>query len=168
MLYAGAHAIIQAHLKDGEDHPWESRAEFVADAQGIVDTSKQAPVSGSYKDPSAMGLVWSMTPTKKGVERYHPPQVQPQEIDFDVIVGGKQVTRQGATRTRLATFARRLLTMTFMALCSRLSRLAAIRAFFLSEDLKAAFPQIRPRGWPRTVMLLWHWPIFDMQTCRRN
>ena len=88
----GAHAIIQAHLKDGEDHPWESRAEFVADAQGIVDTSKQAPVSGSYKDPSAMGLVWSMTPTKKGVERYHPPQGQPQEIDFDVIVGGKQVT----------------------------------------------------------------------------
>ena len=88
----GAHVIIQVHLKDGEDHPWESRAEFVADAEGIVEHPSSASSAVHITDPSAMGLVWSMTPTKKGVERYHPPQGQPQEIDFDVIVGGKQVT----------------------------------------------------------------------------
>jgi dienelactone hydrolase len=90
-LSPGARVTIRGYLKDGEDQPWESRADFVADAEGNVDTSTQTPVSGSYKDLSAMGLVWSMTPTKKGVERYHLPHGQSQLIDFDVMAGGKQV-----------------------------------------------------------------------------
>ena len=35
---------------------------LVADADGVVDTSKQAPAKGSYREVSSMGLVWSMKP----------------------------------------------------------------------------------------------------------
>jgi hypothetical protein len=53
------HAILRATLEDGGGNPWASQAEFTADDAGTVDTSKQAPVKGSYRIVSAMGLVWS-------------------------------------------------------------------------------------------------------------
>jgi hypothetical protein len=56
---------IRAELTDGGGQSWASQADFVADAQGAVDASKQAPVAGSYKEVSAMGLVWSMMPVTK-------------------------------------------------------------------------------------------------------
>jgi hypothetical protein len=46
---------IRAELVDGADESWASQADFVADAHGNVDLSKQAPVKGSYSDVSAMG-----------------------------------------------------------------------------------------------------------------
>jgi len=68
------HVILHAALVDGAGSPWESQAEFVADAAGTVDTAKQAPVKGSYRVASAMGLVWSMTPTSKDVHSYRAPR----------------------------------------------------------------------------------------------
>jgi dienelactone hydrolase len=68
------HAILRASLVDGAGGPWESQAEFVADAAGTVDTAKQAPAKGSYRVASAMGLVWSMTPTSKDVHSYRAPR----------------------------------------------------------------------------------------------
>ena len=65
---------IQAELVDGADESWSSQAEFIADAQGAVDTSKQAPVKGSYDEVSAMGLIWSMKPAAKHVASYQPPR----------------------------------------------------------------------------------------------
>jgi dienelactone hydrolase len=54
------HAL--AVLRDG---PYASDAIFVADAQGKIDTSKDAPKSGSYDGADADGLMWSMKPTKE-------------------------------------------------------------------------------------------------------
>jgi len=52
---------------------------------GAVDTSKQDAVAGSYKEASAMGLVWSMTPESKKVARYAPPRnAGVQTIEFEL------------------------------------------------------------------------------------
>jgi dienelactone hydrolase len=45
---------------DELNHRWESRAEFRADAYGVVDVTAQAPVAGTYREVDAMGLFWSM------------------------------------------------------------------------------------------------------------
>jgi len=42
---------------------YESYATFRTDAQGNLDVSKQAPLSGSYSTVDGMGLFWSMTVT---------------------------------------------------------------------------------------------------------
>jgi dienelactone hydrolase len=83
---------IQAELTDGESHAWASQAEFLADAQGMVDSSTQAPVNGSYDGVSAMGLVWSMKPTEKHASSYRPPRnLDAQIIEFRLVKDGQQV-----------------------------------------------------------------------------
>ena len=64
------HVSIRAELIDGANEPWSAQAEFIADPEGVVDTSKEAPVKGSYNEVSAMGLVWSMKPNAKHVASY--------------------------------------------------------------------------------------------------
>jgi len=73
-LQPGEHASIRAELVDGDDVHWTSQADFVADAQGTIDTAKQAPVKGSYKEVSAAGLIWSMIPSSRKVFRYRSPR----------------------------------------------------------------------------------------------
>jgi dienelactone hydrolase len=41
---------------------WTSKAAFRADAQGVVDLTRQAPLGGSYSGVDPMGLFWSMDP----------------------------------------------------------------------------------------------------------
>ena len=45
-LQAGQHVSLRADLMDGEHQPWSGEAEFVADASGTVDLTRQAPVEG--------------------------------------------------------------------------------------------------------------------------
>ncbi len=71
---------IQAALTDGAGHEWASQAEFIADAQGTVDASHQAPAKGSYNEVSAMGLVWSMKPKEGHVVTYQSPRDQDSQI----------------------------------------------------------------------------------------
>jgi len=85
---------VRAALTDGANRQWKSQAEFVADSQGSVDTSRQAPVSGSYKEISAMGLIWSMLPSMKNVSAYTPIRNQgSQLIDFQLLRKGQQIGR---------------------------------------------------------------------------
>lgn len=87
----GSRVTIRAELADGGGHPWASEAEFVADAQGMVDTAKQAPAKGSYGVASAMGLVWSMIPRAKDVHVYQAPhELASQVIEFHLLVDGKE------------------------------------------------------------------------------
>jgi hypothetical protein len=71
-LQPGERVTIRGELTAGGGHVWESQAEFVADRDGSVDASKMAPVGGTYKDVSPMGLVWSMTPVERNVALYQP------------------------------------------------------------------------------------------------
>ena len=84
---------IRADLTDGMAHGWTARAEFLADAGGTVDVSKLAPVAGSYKEISAMGLVWSMTPAEKNVTLYQGPRdLGPQTIRFTLLRKEREVS----------------------------------------------------------------------------
>lgn len=84
---------IQAALVDGGGHRWISQAEFLADEQGTVDVSSQSPAKGSYNEVSALGLIWSMKPDEKHVDRYVSPRdLGPQIIEFRLMEDGKQVS----------------------------------------------------------------------------
>jgi dienelactone hydrolase len=92
-LQPGNRVTIQATLTDGAGQPWSASAQFIADSQGTVDTSKQAPEKGSsYKEVSSMGLVWSMKPKSKQAGMYRAPkELAPQLIDFLLLREGQQI-----------------------------------------------------------------------------
>ena len=86
------HLSIQAELVDGGGNSWSSQAEFVADAQGTIDASQQAPSKGSYDGVSAMGLIWSMKPEEKHVTSYQPPpDLGTQVIEFSLMRNGHSI-----------------------------------------------------------------------------
>lgn len=90
-LNPNEHVTLRAELVDGGNESWSAQAEFTADANGVVDTSIQAPVKGSYNEVSAMGLVWSMKPEARHVSSYQPPRdLTPQVIDFHLIRNGQE------------------------------------------------------------------------------
>lgn len=85
-LAPGERIGIRAELLDGADQRWTSQVEFVADTQGVVDVSKQAPAAGSYQEVSAMGLIWSMMPAAKSVTQYQAPRgLGPQLIELRLL-----------------------------------------------------------------------------------
>jgi dienelactone hydrolase len=85
---------LRAELVDGQGKSWASQAEFLADAQGTVDVSKQAPVSGSYKEVSPMGLVWAMMPAGTHAAMYNPPKdLAPQTVNFTLVRNGEKVSQ---------------------------------------------------------------------------
>jgi dienelactone hydrolase len=93
-LQPGERIAIRSELVDWASERWTAQAEFVADAQGTVDASKQAPVAGSYREVSPMGLVWSMMPAAKTAAMYHPsPELGPQTIELLLIRRGEPVAR---------------------------------------------------------------------------
>jgi dienelactone hydrolase len=84
---------IRAELTDGAGHNWAAQAEFAADAAGGVDASKQAPVAGSYKEVSALGLIWSMTPVNQDAALYQTPRsLGPQIVRFHLLRQGQEVS----------------------------------------------------------------------------
>jgi dienelactone hydrolase len=102
-LEPGEKIVIHATLVDGAGKHWTSEARFLADTQGAVDTSKQAPVSGSYKEISSTGLIWSMKPAEKHTLAYTPPaDLAPQPIEFRLgRASGETLTAQ-LQQSRLA------------------------------------------------------------------
>jgi len=61
-LKPGERVVIKGHAIDSRGYAWNSRAEFLASAQGAVDLAQQAPASGSYSGTDIFGLLWSMKP----------------------------------------------------------------------------------------------------------
>jgi dienelactone hydrolase len=102
-LKGGERIAIKADLVDGANQAWASQAEFTANVEGIVDASKQAPVAGSYKEVSAMGLIWSMRPTAKNVTVYRPPQNPgSQVIQFQLVRDGESSGSARLEQLRIA------------------------------------------------------------------
>jgi dienelactone hydrolase len=100
---------IRAELTDGAGQRWTSQAEFVASPQGAVDASQQAPAAGSYKEVSAMGLVWSMLPVEKKVSAYAAPRdFGPQSIDFHLLRQGRELSAAHLEQVTLAEGVERL------------------------------------------------------------
>lgn len=100
---------IRAELTDGSGQLWASQADFAADAQGAVDASKQAPVAGSYKEVSAMGLIWSMMPVTKRVNAYMAARdLGPQAVDFHLLRKGKEAASAHLEQVVLAEGVQRI------------------------------------------------------------
>jgi hypothetical protein len=57
---AATRVVLRAELLSPYP-PWSSQASFVADAQGEIDATRDAPVAGDYDVVDGMGLFWSMT-----------------------------------------------------------------------------------------------------------
>src|SRR5258708_1610441 len=57
---------IRARSKDQRERWWRSSAVFLVRQDGTIDSSAQAPISGSYAGVDAMGLFWSMEPDTSG------------------------------------------------------------------------------------------------------
>lgn len=53
---------ISARTIRGGDASWMSQATFMADENGTVDLTRDAPVGGDYAEVAPMGLIWSQLP----------------------------------------------------------------------------------------------------------
>ena len=53
---------ISARTIRGGDARWMSQATFMADENGTVDLTRDAPVGGDYAEVAPMGLIWSQLP----------------------------------------------------------------------------------------------------------
>lgn len=53
---------ISARTQRARGVIWMSQATFMADAHGVIDLTRDAPVGGDYAEVSAMGLIWSQQP----------------------------------------------------------------------------------------------------------
>lgn len=91
-LPPGERATISAFFADARGQEWSAIATFEADDRGTVDTSRQAPIEGSYGGRDPMGLVWSAL----GPGPYEPP-VDPTPVTLEMRVRG-QTTRARAER----------------------------------------------------------------------
>jgi len=79
--------------------PWRSQAMFVAGHDGSLDLARDCPVSGSYAEPSAMGIVWSMACEDIAGVVFPPDRTEPLTIHLEASDG-----RQTATATLVQEF----------------------------------------------------------------
>lgn len=68
-LAPGEEIDVHSRTRRGPDVGWSASARFRADADGVVDVQRDAPISGSYAGASAMGLIWSQAPEREGAPR---------------------------------------------------------------------------------------------------
>jgi len=66
---------ISARTQRARDVVWMSQATFMADAQGVIDLTRDAPVGGDYAQVSAMGLIWSQQPVDSTSAELFPDDV---------------------------------------------------------------------------------------------
>lgn len=70
---------IKAILKDVNEKPWFlSEAIFETNSDGVIDLSKQAPMSGSYSGIDSMGLFYSMLPVDRTENFYSTTGIETQ------------------------------------------------------------------------------------------
>lgn len=61
-LDPGQQVTLVATTTDDSGLGWRSYAVFIGDAEGTIDTSRDAPVRGGYEGVDPSGLLWSMEP----------------------------------------------------------------------------------------------------------
>src|SRR6185437_4001770 len=108
-LQSGERVTISAELTDGAGVQWTAQADFVADEAGAVDTAKQAPAGGAYKEVSPLGLVWFMMPAQKNVAAYAAPRnLAAQTIGFELLRKGEKLASAHLQQDAVAEGVRRV------------------------------------------------------------
>lgn len=70
---------------------WQSQATYIAAADGTVDLTRDAPVSGTYTGVAPMGLIWSQSPVdSKSREAFNQPVTQSLSTEVIARVDGAQ------------------------------------------------------------------------------
>jgi len=99
-LEPGQEITLIASTHDGVDHKWESNATFIADNEGIIDLSMQAPITGTYTTLDPMGLFWSMLPQAHGSETQYFAALETQFSFVNLIaeIDGKEIATANIKR----------------------------------------------------------------------
>jgi dienelactone hydrolase len=84
----GEHVVLSASFGDLSGGQWSSTAVFEADGKGEVDTSRQAPIEGSYEVADPMGLVWSAL----GPGDFYAPPLRPGPVRVSAQAGEDEET----------------------------------------------------------------------------
>jgi fermentation-respiration switch protein FrsA (DUF1100 family) len=92
----GATVTLTARTARAGGVVWHAEATFVADADGVVDASRDAPVSGSYHGVSAMGLIWSQVPEDGKSREVFPQPVMAPLVTTVVARAGHQTGHQAS------------------------------------------------------------------------
>ncbi|WP_084700372.1 acyl-CoA thioesterase/bile acid-CoA:amino acid N-acyltransferase family protein [Streptacidiphilus anmyonensis] len=102
-LPPGAQVTLTAHAVARQGVPWDAAAVFRANADGVVDPSRSAPVSGSYQGVDDMGIVWSMRPrTVRGANFWAPDDAESYSVALSAQLGGRTVATTVLTRIQAA------------------------------------------------------------------
>ncbi len=80
---------------------WRSAIEARADDHGVLDLTRDAPVSGTYDGVAAMGLIWSQAPDVEG-DRDHLPADARDDVVTELTAEVDGVQRTATLRQRLA------------------------------------------------------------------
>jgi dienelactone hydrolase len=91
-LRPGARVMIRATMPDSARRVWSAEAEYVADARGEIDVSRDPSVGGAYDGVDAMGLVTAMDlPDQPGTAVYVAPALDSVPTTFALSADGRQV-----------------------------------------------------------------------------
>lgn len=98
-------ALIELRTRTarGDGAIWTSRAVFRANAHGVIDLSRDAPIEGDYSDVSPMGLIWSQAPVEVGKREVFPADVR------DALITRIEVFDSNANRLTEGILTQRLI-----------------------------------------------------------
>jgi dienelactone hydrolase len=97
-LQAGQTASLGLSSTDAKGFRWASSATFRTDPNGVIDTGTAQPISGSYAEASATGLIWSMTPNRQDPYGAHFWSGTAMSFGLSVSTQGSVVARTRFTR----------------------------------------------------------------------
>lgn len=161
---------IEADLVDGAGEAWSSSADFVADDDGAVDASKQAPVSGSYKVISSMGLLWSMMPKEKRVISYRlPKELGAQSIQFRLLRNGRQAASAHLEQISVAGNIKLVNVQgTLHGVLYEPASRGPHPGVLVLGGSNGGYPGLRLSGSPLEASRPLRWLTFIMKTCRKS
>ena len=109
-LQPGQIVTLRATMKDDVAITWESDATFLADSEGVVDMTNQAPISGTYDTVDPMGLIWSMLPKVRGEEYPYFTNIYTSSVLFTVVAesNGQEIATAHMKRIRLNSDVRKV------------------------------------------------------------
>ncbi|MBX3530629.1 MAG: acyl-CoA thioesterase/BAAT N-terminal domain-containing protein [Rhizobiaceae bacterium] len=87
---------VSARTRRARGVVWMSQATFMADADGVVDLTRDAPVGGDYAEVAPMGLVWSQQPVDStSPEIFGDEVMEPLHTVLTAVTAGGTTTEAG-------------------------------------------------------------------------
>jgi dienelactone hydrolase len=104
-LAASSLVSVQATTEDDQRRRWSSLGRFRADSAGVIDTSAQECLGGSYVSVAPMGLFWSMesaATSAEGNSSFAKNNSSPDRVEFEAVLDDGVIARASLVRNFLA------------------------------------------------------------------